>query len=374
LSLFQIVPTSHSSKLCILSFQNKTTINKTTNMKTLLLTIALTFSLLASTQVPQTALNCKDDKEGVKIGKLFDSKGVPWNLSALKDVPHLDGLPYTGIVKSCNSSTGKIVSKKSYVSGILEGLSYKYNKNGLLSFKKKYDSGVLHGGVIHYYADGTTKSKENYASGKLDGEVVKYHENGVQKSLENYSSGNQDGTQKFFFSNGKVMELYFCNSDGNKEGLHKSYYKKGTKKFVESYSDGNMEGKQKYYDKKERTIEEKTIESGVQISGYKLYDLGGFSMFVWFENLDKMDYATAVNKCKELGDGWRLPFSSELYSLFGNRNTIDGISNGRYWSLDSMIAGSDYMDVSELNGDTFLTVKVYSNAELIFRPVKTFKP
>jgi len=304
-------------------------------MKTLLLTIALSFLLMASAQVTQTAPNCADDKVGTKAGKLFDSKGVPWNLSGIKDMYHLAGnVPYTGIVKVCNANTGKVLSKKSYVDGILDGLSYKYHQDGWLKWQKNYASGEMDGEVIHYYSDGTTKSKENYASGKLDGEVIKYFADGTKKSQENYSVGKQDGTQKFFYSNGILKEVYYINSDGKKHGLHKYYYKKDSKKFVETYSNGVLDGKQEYFDRNEQLIEEAQWSAGVHQSGCKRAE-GYKSVLVWHEDLGKMNWDDAIDTCETLGDGWHLPTKDELNVLYLNKDAIGGFVinyNYYYWS------------------------------------------
>lgn len=297
-------------------------------MKTLLLTISLTFSLLASAQVPMTAVNCADDKVGTKAGKLFDSTGVPWNLSGIKDMYHLNGAPYTGIVKVCNANTGKVLSKKSYVDGILDGLSYKYHQDGWLLWKKNYASGDLDGEVIHYFSDGTTKSEEHYASGQLDGEVIKYFADGTKKSQENYSAGKQDGTQKFFYSNGIRKEVYFCNSDGKKHGLHKYYYKKDTKKFVETYSNGVLDGKQEYFDRNEQLIGEASWSNGQKLSGLSRID----GLLVWHEDLGEMNWDDAMAACEALGDGWRLPDKDELNLLYQNKEAIGGFASNTYWS------------------------------------------
>lgn len=48
-------------------------------MKTQLLSISLAFSLMASAQVLQFAINGADDKAGTRLGKIFDSDGTLWN-------------------------------------------------------------------------------------------------------------------------------------------------------------------------------------------------------------------------------------------------------------------------------------------------------
>ena len=341
-------------------------------MKTLLLTISLTFSLLASAQVPMTAVNCADDKVGTKAGKLFDSTGVPWNLSGIKDMYHLNGAPYTGIVKVCNANTGKVLSKKSYVDGILDGLSYKYHQDGWLLWKKNYASGDLDGEVIHYFSDGTIKSEEHYASGQLDGEVIKYFADGTKKSQENYSAGKQDGTQKFFYSNGIRKEVYFCNSDGKKHGLHKYYYKKDTKKFVETYSNGVLDGKQEYFDRNEQLIEEAQWSAGVYQSGCNCKPTEG--LLVWREDLGFMNWEDAVDTCETLGDGWHLPTKDELNLLYQNKDAIGGFDPSPYWSSteNGNNGNNGYVFVHEFkNGHQSSSNKIYS---FYFRAVRAFNP
>jgi len=283
-------------------------------MKTLLLTIALTFSLVTSAQVPQFAVNCADDNEGTKAGKLFDSEGTPWNLSGIKDMYHLNGAPYTGIVKVCNGNTDKVLSKKSYVDGVLDGLSYKYHKDGWLHWKK------------------------NYASGKLDGEVIHYFSDASKRSKENYSAGKQDGTQKFFYSNGVLKEVYFCNSDGKKHGLHKYFYKKDSKKFKETYSNGVLDGKQEYFDRNGQLIEDAQWSAGVHQSGNVLMGVEG-RFLVWQKDLGVMEWDDATTACEALGDGWRLPTKDEMDVLYLNKNSIDGFASDIYWSSTENNAG-----------------------------------
>ena len=303
----------------------------------------MAFSLVSSAQVTQTAPNCADDKVGIKAGKLFDSKGVPWNLSALKDVPHLAGnIPYTGIVKVCNGNTDKVLSKKSYVDGILDGLSYKYHQDGWLKWQK------------------------NYASGKLDGEVIKYFADGTKKSQENYSAGKQGGTQKFFYSNKVLKEVYFCNSAGKKEGLHKYYYKKDSKKFVESYSNGVLDGKQEYFDRNEQLVGEAQWSAGVQQLGCKRVD--EIDMLVWHEDLGKINWDDAVAACKAVGDGWHLPSKDELNLLYLNKDAIGGFVDHNYWSSLEGSASSGGVQYF-LNGNQYANLKANTNN---YRAVRAF--
>jgi len=145
-------------------------------MKTLLLTISLTFSLIASAQVPQTAPLCKDDKKGMKQSKLKDKDGIAWSSTENKDIAYYDGELYTGLTRVCyaQSKGGYIRQKMNWMNGKRHGLAYGYHKDGWLKWEKNYSDGKLHGKVIYYFADGTKKSEKNYINGVLEGEEIQY--------------------------------------------------------------------------------------------------------------------------------------------------------------------------------------------------------
>jgi len=87
-------------------------------MKTLLLTTALTFSLLASAQVPQFAVNCADDRDGTNSKDIQDVDDNKWNYSNKKDQgPYKDGVPFTGKLIQCGKKNGKVMSKTEYSKG-----------------------------------------------------------------------------------------------------------------------------------------------------------------------------------------------------------------------------------------------------------------
>tara|TARA_R110000868_G_scaffold224237_2_gene476169 strand:+ start:7670 stop:7996 length:327 start_codon:yes stop_codon:yes gene_type:complete len=50
------------------------------------------------------------------------------------------------------------------------------------------------------------------------------------------------------------------------------------------------------------------------------------------DNLGLMNWKEAVEACKKLGTGWRLPTKDELYILYKNREEIGGFANSYYWS------------------------------------------
>lgn len=51
------------------------------------------------------------------------------------------------------------------------------------------------------------------------------------------------------------------------------------------------------------------------------------------KDLGKFSWGEAVEACKEIGDGWRLPTKDELNSLYENKDIIGSFSNVNYWSV-----------------------------------------
>lgn len=50
------------------------------------------------------------------------------------------------------------------------------------------------------------------------------------------------------------------------------------------------------------------------------------------DNLGYMTWNEAVETCKKLGPGWRLPTKNELNMLYKNRKEIGGFAYNYYWS------------------------------------------
>jgi hypothetical protein len=50
------------------------------------------------------------------------------------------------------------------------------------------------------------------------------------------------------------------------------------------------------------------------------------------ESLGCMNWQEAIEACKKLGRGWRLPIKDELDMFYENREEIGGFANIYYWS------------------------------------------
>tara|TARA_B110000503_G_scaffold65021_1_gene102276 strand:+ start:222 stop:548 length:327 start_codon:yes stop_codon:yes gene_type:complete len=80
------------------------------------------------------------------------------------------------------------------------------------------------------------------------------------------------------------------------------------------------------------------------------------------DNLGLMNWKEAVEACKKLGTGWRLPTKDELYILYKNREEIGGFASNYYCSsteYDANLAwDQDFNDGLQTYGDKDFTVYV----------------
>jgi hypothetical protein len=305
-------------------------------MKTLLLTIALTFSLVTSAQVPQFAVNCADDKDGTSSKDIQDVDGNKWNYSNKKDQgPYKDGVPFTGKLIQCGKKNGKVMSKTEYSKGSKHGLAYKYHKDGWLLWKKRYSFGK---------------------------------EDGVQKYFHPSLNMANDGKN---VTNTLKTRLSYEAENGKKEGILRAWYANGNKQYVERYTNGLLDGKQEFFDLNGKLIEEAQWSAGVHQSGCNCKHLG--TLLVWSQDVlerSEGDWSYARVRSKAKGDGWDLPTIEELDVLYQNKDVI-GMGNADYWS--STLVGTDgakYMNFyNGVVNQTFMS-KTYLHA----RPVRVLNP
>jgi antitoxin component YwqK of YwqJK toxin-antitoxin module len=315
-------------------------------MKTLLLSISLSFSLLASAQIPQFAVNCADDNEGVNATEIKTGpppNGTPWNYSNNKDKAYYNGVLYTGIIKVCGKNTGKVMSKLSYKNGIKDGLSYKYHKEGWLQWKKNYANGKEDGHQKYFYPSDMMAMNNN-----TPGKTADLNLNRRIKESYLAVNGKKDGKARAFYANDTIKYLEFYEL-GKMHGDQLYYYESGMLERKEHYVNGVKDGDQMYYDEKKNLIGEESWENGKQVSGYKLYtgvikvieregvlmtqEDKKISLCVWYKDLGNMKWNVAKKECEDLGDGWRLPTRHEVDFLYEYKNEIGGFDYQKYyWS------------------------------------------
>ena len=70
----------------------------------------------------------------------------------------------------------------------------------------------------------------------------------------------------------------------------------------------------------------------VNVNGREVSTVKIGNLEVMTEDLTPTNWDVAMNVCKNLGDGWRLPTKDELNVLYENKDKIGGFSNYFYWS------------------------------------------
>ncbi len=96
---------------------------------------------------------------------------------------------------------------------------------------------------------------------------------------------------------------------------------------------------------------------------------------VYDKDLGQMSYNEAVQKCKNLGDGWRLPNAHELFSMViqlkdkGKGNFYPGV----YWSIEKY-RESWYWSVDFGSRDNNSYCQFFEvNSKFLVRPVRTMQ-
>ena len=102
---------------------------------------------------------------------------------------------------------GKIVSKKDYKDGKLEGETEHYYDSGQLLKKTNYENGKKQGKEIFYYRDNTKEKTQNYQQGVLEGDFMVFYPDGDTMTKGAYKKELRHGTWKYFNEKGKVIEL-----------------------------------------------------------------------------------------------------------------------------------------------------------------------
>jgi len=160
--------------------------------------------------------------------------------------------------------------------------------------------------------------------GKMNYEFAKF-------SSSNYGDGWRLPTNNeliFMYSNRNKIGKFSNNSYWSIEEINESRaglmdFGKGILKFLVKNVDGRVAltglKDEINYVRLVRTI---TTNGNIKFGNLEVYN----------HDLGKMNWEAAIIKCKELGNGWRLPTDDELNILFKNKNTITGLSKSIYWS------------------------------------------
>lgn len=86
----------------------------------------------------------------------------------------------------------------------------------------------------------------------------------------------------------------------------------------------------------------------------KLKEIG---LEVMKEDLGRMNWYEAKKACANLGYGWRLPTTDELYKIHKYKNKIGGFKNDSYWSSSDFDSLADVFHFGRENFNVNDTLK-----------------
>lgn len=156
-------------------------------------------------------------------------------------------------------------------SGLIEGVHFKYFKNGNVEQKSDYKSNKLEGKRILFYENGDTLIIESYANARYVGPYKSFHPDNILQSEGQYKAGKMEGEWKFYYKNNQVKEV--VNFQGNEENGP----------FVEYHENGNLKAKGAY------KTTEANIDSNREHGPLELFDEKG-------ELFKKMDCQLGICK------------------------------------------------------------------------------
>ena len=147
------------------------------------------------------------------------------------------------IIESYNNQS-KLESKVQFVNNKLDGLTIRYNYNGLLAEETEYKNGYKNGESKVYFNSGTINSITNYKNDTIHGLVTKYYEIGTIQSKENFIKNYKFGKCEYYFKSGKTSAVYIYDTvivnNGSKknkssvnsvlDGKCQTWYESGNKK------------------------------------------------------------------------------------------------------------------------------------------------
>ena len=196
----------------------------------------------------------------VRAQKSKDTLFYPYN-KTIKSITTVD--KNKKIIESYNNQS-KLESKVQFVNNQLDGLTIRYNYNGLLAEETEYKNGYKNGESKVYFNSGTINSITNYKNDTIHGFVTKYYEIGTIQSKESFTKNYKFGKCEYYFKSGKPSAVYIYDTvivnNGSKknkssvnsvlDGKCQTWYESGNKKTLENYVRGKKNGGLKQWNEK----------------------------------------------------------------------------------------------------------------------------
>ena len=114
----------------------------------------------------------------------------------------------SGVLYSLSTKSNDTVSIKSYVNGVLDGISKGWYSNGQLMETRSYKNGQKNGSQIAYFENGQMKFEFIAENDRYEGELREWNSDGRLIHLATFENGQEAGAQKMWYDNGKVRANY----------------------------------------------------------------------------------------------------------------------------------------------------------------------
>lgn len=121
-----------------------------------------------------------------------------------------------------HTQRGRLLEKRSYKHGLLEGPAETYYDSGKLMSLAMFSANRLHGDYKHWAPNGQLLSHERYAHGKKDGVQEGWYLSGQLWQRCSMVNGVYNGKSELYDSSGNILEEYNYK-DGARHGVCLKY-------------------------------------------------------------------------------------------------------------------------------------------------------
>lgn len=242
------------------------------------------------------------------------------NKQLKKELNYINGKIEGNVIEY--NKDGKIIEKKHYSNGVLNGEATSTNPQGYIK-QSYYKNGVLNGQYQELFANGNVSVKGAYENDKKNGIWIYYEENGNIKEEIGYQNGKYQGYIKRYIK-GTLFEstqyvdgkrhgkrLYYRGTppnmklseeenylNGKLDGIVKRFNERNILYFEANYKNG-FKTKTKEYHPTTGLIRSETLYRDGSSVAEKIYDKKGILKYLLLQN--EQGYLTVVQEYNTLG-------------------------------------------------------------------------
>jgi antitoxin component YwqK of YwqJK toxin-antitoxin module len=158
-----------------------------------------------------------------------------------------------------NVYQGRIISRSSYRSGKLDGITALYDEQGLLAQQICYGEGLLHG-PMRVYVAGVKQTLVTFERGKKHGQMIAYDPRGRPTMISEYRQDQLDG-EVSLYKEGMLQAAATYRGDVQ-HGRSIAYYPSGKESLVAQYANGLLDGESVLYNESGQILKTSQYRAG----------------------------------------------------------------------------------------------------------------